>query len=273
MYLRESNANSFIIKKILLYSHIVVNKNINIMPYRRLPNTDKSRLRALKTAHEKGKELPPFKLAFSQETLQRLSSFLPKYEKGLTEYQHTYKIQKKNNKDYYSKFKKAKMYISHFIQVVNMSIMRGEMPPKTRAFYGLPEDDKKLPTLNTENSLVEWGKKIIEGEEERKKKNLPPVNNPNIAVVKVNYDKFMDAYKFQKQLQENNKRAADHVNELRKEADDIIVYIWDEVEKTFSNESDEIKRENAKEYGVVYVWRKNELGSLNFYSYKNSYQY
>ena len=88
-----------------------------------------------------------------------------------------------------------------------------------------------------------------------------------------NYDKFMDAYKFQKQLQENHKRAADNVNELRKEADEIIVNIWDEVEKTFSNDPDEVKRENAKEYGVVYVWRKNELGSLNFFNYKNSFQY
>ena len=236
------------------------------MPYRRLPNTDKSRLRALKTAHEKGRELPPFKLAFSQETLQRLSSFLPKYEKGLTEYQNTYRIQKNNNKDYYSKFRKAKMYISHFIQVVNMSIMRGEMPPKTRAFYCLPEDDKKLPSLNTENSVVEWGRKLIEGEEERKKKNLPPVTNPTIAVVKVNYDKFMDAYKFQKQLQENHKRTADQLNELRKEADDIIVKIWDEVENAFFSEKDDVKRKNAKEYGVVYVWRKNELGDLKFFN-------
>lgn len=242
------------------------------MPYRRLPNTDKSRLRALKTAHQKGKEIPPFKLAFSQETLQRLSSFLPQYEKGLTEYQNAYKIQKENSKDYHKKIKNARIYISHFIQVVNMSIIRGEMPPKTRSFYGLPEDDKKLPDLNTENSLIEWGRKLIEGEEQRKKKNLPPVTNPTIAVVKVNYDKFMDAYKFQKQLQENHKRAAEKVNELRKEADEIISNIWDEVENTFSNESDEVKRENSKAYGVVYVWRKNELGSLNFFNYKNSHQ-
>jgi len=243
------------------------------MPYRRLPNTDKSRMKALKTAQEKGRELPPFKLAFSQETLQRLSSFLPKYEKTLTEYQQTYKIQKENNKDYYSKLKKAKMYISHFIQVVNMSVIRGEMPPKTRSFYGLAEDDKKLPDLNTENSLVEWGEKLIEGEEQRKKKNLPPITNPTIAVVKVHYDKFMDAYKFQKQLQENNQRAANNVNELRKEADDIITNIWDEVENTFSDRPDEFKRSHAKEYGVVYVWRKNELGSINYFNYKKNSSY
>lgn len=240
------------------------------MPYRRLPNTDKARMRALKTAHEQGREIPPFKLAFSQETLQRLSSFLPRYEKALTEYQNTYKKQVSNQKEFQHRLKKARLYISHFIQVVNMSIIRGEMPPKTREYYGMNRDDKKLPSLNTEQEIIDWGKKIIEGEEERKKSGLPPVTNPTIAVVKVNYDNFMDAYHFQKQLQENHHRSSAQIQELRKEADQIIASIWDEVEKTFSGESDQQKRAKAKEYGVVYFYRKNELGRLNFQHINNN---
>jgi hypothetical protein len=241
------------------------------MPYRRLPNTDKSRLRALKTAHEQGKEIPPFNLAFSQETLQHLSSFLPKYEKALSEYHNTYKTQTSNQKQYQNKLKKARLYISHFIQVVNMSIIRGEMQPQTRLYYGLKEDDKRLPSLTSEKDLVEWGKKIIEGEQQRKSKGLPPVTNPTIAVVKVNYDNFIDAYQFQKQLQENHHRAAEKINALRKEADEVISHIWDEVEASFSKESEETKRARAKEYGVVYVFRKNELGRLNFHRFNNDF--
>ena len=234
------------------------------MPYRRLPNTDKSRMRALEIAHNQGKEIPPFNLAFSQETLQQLSSFMPRYEKALSEYRNTYKIQTTNQKEYQNKLKKARLYLSHFIQVINMSIMRGEMPPKTREYFGIGRSDKRLPPLNTEKDLVEWGDKIIKGEEERKKSGLPPVTNPTIAVVKVNFDNFMDAYKFQKQLQENHGRAAVRIGELRKEADHIIAKIWDEVENTFSGDTEENRRAKAKEYGVVYVFRKNELGKLNF---------
>jgi hypothetical protein len=241
------------------------------MPYRRLPNTDKSRLRALKTAHEQGKEIPPFNLAFSQETLQHLSSFLPKYEKALSEYHNTYKTQTSNQKQYQNKLKKARLYISHFIQVVNMSIIRGEMQPQTRLYYGLKEDDKRLPALTSEKDLVEWGKKIIEGEQQRKSKGLPPVTNPTIAVVKVNYDNFIDAYQFQKQLQENHHRAAEKINALRKEADEVISRIWDEVEASFSKENEETKRARAKEYGLVYVFRKNELGRLNFLNINNDF--
>lgn len=36
------------------------------MPYRRLPNTDAARLKALRNALTKGEEIPPFKLAFPQ---------------------------------------------------------------------------------------------------------------------------------------------------------------------------------------------------------------
>ncbi|MFP4448302.1 MAG: hypothetical protein ACOCZ4_00735 [Bacteroidota bacterium] len=235
------------------------------MPYRRLPNTDKSRLKALKTAHNKGTDLPPFKLAFTQETLQRLSSFLPKYEKAIREYHDTYKIQTKNHKEYSNKLKKVKLYISHFIQVLNMSVMRGEMPPNSKKYYGLDENSRKVPSLNSEQDLLEWGQKLIDGENQRKIKGLPPVTNPTIAVVKVHYDKFVDAYRFQKQLQENHARSAETIQEFRKEADNIILNIWNEVEKTFEKEPEDIKREKASEYGVVYVYRKNELGRINLF--------
>ena len=42
------------------------------MPYRRLPNTDNARIKAMKRAHELGTDLPPFKLAFSQGIFQKI---------------------------------------------------------------------------------------------------------------------------------------------------------------------------------------------------------
>jgi len=42
------------------------------MPYRRLPNTDTARIRAMKTALELGKELPPHKLAYSSNIINSI---------------------------------------------------------------------------------------------------------------------------------------------------------------------------------------------------------
>ena len=124
------------------------------MPYRRLPNTDAARRRALSRAFEKGRELPPFKLAYSQSTFQRVQSFLPSFEKALYETRQAFQNQVNKNRDYLKIMKKAKLYISHFIQVVNMAIMRGDLPENERNFFGIKEDLAKLPVLNAESDII-----------------------------------------------------------------------------------------------------------------------
>ena len=52
------------------------------MPYRRLPNTDAARVRALKRALELGKKYSPEMLAFKQSTLNKILAFLPIFEQA-----------------------------------------------------------------------------------------------------------------------------------------------------------------------------------------------
>ncbi|MCK5028019.1 MAG: hypothetical protein KAR57_00190 [Bacteroidales bacterium] len=235
------------------------------MPYRRLPNTDSSRLKALKNALQKGKDLTPMDLAFKQSTFQSVRSFLPKWEKAITEHKTTYDIQIKNNKEYQKKLKKAKLYISHFIQVVNMAITRGEIQPSVRVYFGMEEDNSKLPNLNTESDVIELGKNLIEGETKRRMEGYSPITNPTIAVVRVHYDNYLEAYKFQKMLQKNHARALNSLADLRDEADNIILHVWNEVEENYGELPEDLKRKKAQEYGLVYVYRKNEIGRISLF--------
>lgn len=240
------------------------------MPYRRLPNTDSSRLKALKSAFEKGKEIPPFKLAFTQVTFQKVQSFLPSFEHSMTLQKHAYSTQIQKNKEYLNSLKRAKLYISHFIQVMNLAIAREELPTETRKYYGLGTNDKKVPLLNTEAEVIEWGNKIIDGETTRVREGKTPVTNPTIALVRVKYEQFFEAYNFQKTLQKNTHREQKKLAELRQRADEIILDVWNEVEETFKDIPEELRREKAKEYGLVYVYRKNEIEKINFFDFKNS---
>jgi hypothetical protein len=235
------------------------------MPYRRLPNTDKARLKALKTSLLKGTELPPFKLAFSQKSNQKLQHFLHRYENAMSFYNQTFIVQTKKNLQYSACMKKARIYISHFIQVVNMAIIRGEMMPETRKYFGMSLNEARIPSLNTEKDIIRWGEKVIKGESRRILERGRPVANPSIANVKVRYETFLEAYHHQKTLQKNTARALEQLSELRTEADNIIVQVWNEVEESFRDLPDDLKREKAKEYGIVYVYRKNEARSLSFY--------
>ena len=170
------------------------------MPYRRLPNTDNARLKALKIAFEKGKSLPPFKLSFSQGTLQRIQAFLPGYENALSEHKTAYNLQLEKSKSLNKAMKRARLYISHFIQVVNMSISRGELQASTVQYFNLNTEDKKLPALNTEDEINEWAGILFDGEQKRRMKGLSPITNPTIALVKVQYDKFAEAQMHQATL-------------------------------------------------------------------------
>jgi hypothetical protein len=236
------------------------------MPYRRLPNTDIARLKALKISLLKGKELPPFKLAFSQKSNQKLQHFLHRYENAMSFYNQTFILQTKKNLQYSALMKKARIYISHFIQVVNMAIMRGEMMPETRKYFGMNVNEARIPSLNTEKDIIRWGDKLIKGEAQRIFERSRPVTNPTIAHVKVRYETFLEAYHHQKTLQKNTARALEQLSELRTEADNIIVQVWNEVEESFKDLPDDLKREKAKEYGIVYVFRKNEEKSLSFFN-------
>jgi len=229
------------------------------MPYRRLPNTDRARHKALVKAYQMGKELPPFKLAFSQSTYQQVVSFLPSFEKKMLCQKSAIARQIERSKEHFGLMKKAKLYISHFIQVVNMAIQRGELSPSILDYYQLKDYRRKLPALNTDEDLIRWGKCIIDGESNRVKKGLSPITNPTIAVVKVRFEKFHESYYSQKHLRQSNCRTLKELSEARPEADEIIVSIWNEVEETFKDLPDNLRRERAIEYGLAYVYRKSEL--------------
>jgi len=229
------------------------------MPYRRLPNTDLARLRALRIAYEKGKELPPFNLAFSQVTFQKILTNLHVFEKTVQESRQAFNKQVEKGKDYARLLKKAKLYMSHFIQVINMAIARGDMSSADRDYFGFGRNQSKVPSFGTEAEVIQWGEKLIQGETLRIKKGLTPVTNPTMAVVKVRYENFIEAYKFQKILQKNLQRSQEKLIEQRQIVDAIITSIWNEVEDYYKDLPDDTKRNHSKIYGVVYFYRKSEL--------------
>lgn len=228
------------------------------MPYRRLPNTDKARLRALARAHKKFESEGASNLPFSESTLLTLRTIFPKFKNVLINLEAARKNQATKNKDYIEIYRKARMYVSHYIQVMNFAISRSEIKPVIREFYGTQDFDNNLPPLSTENDLLDWGKRIIEGDQKRVMNGGNPFYNPSIALVKVNYEKFTDAYRFQKTLQTSSDRFSAQVADVRPEVDSLILQLWNEIEETFANLNDVQKRKKSEDYGVVYVLRKSE---------------
>ena len=229
------------------------------MPYRRLPNTDTARLKAMKAALVKGQDLPPHEMACSVKTIVRLKKFLPLFEDAIQLQRQSMVSQARKSREYSETVRKARMYLTHFIRVMNMAVLRGDLPAETRAYYGLATNESTVPSLNTENELVSWGRRIIDGEEFRIRKGGSPITNPTIAVVKVRFEKFLDEYNFHKTLIKKNLDYSERTNEMRKEADDIILQIWNEVEEKHRNMPESERKKKSEEYGLIYFYRKNEF--------------
>jgi len=233
------------------------------MPYRRLPTTDKARRRALDAALKQASKMDESKLAFSKNTLRELNLVKTNFENTLIQYNADIKTQLEKNKEYKVVLEKAVMYISHFIQVLFMTVEREEIKEEALEFYGLADANHKVPLLNTEQEILDWGQKIIEGEQKRIQKSGSPIYTPSIAIVKVKVEEFKDIAIFMQNLKRISARSFERMKETRKSTNDFISKMWNEIEEHHESGSPKHKRQRAQEYGIVYVFRRKEKKKLS----------
>lgn len=228
------------------------------MPYRRLPNTDQARVRALKTAVRKGDTYNVRDLAITLNTLSEARNFLRKFEAAQIYYAQCYENQANASRKHQGTAKTARLYISHFIQVLNLAVLRDEIKENQKGLYGLPKQNI-VPDLLSESAMVEWGRKIIDGEQIRIAQGGIPIYNPTIARVKVHFDIFTNSYERQKGYQMTTNRSLEALASMRDRADELILSIWNQVEAKFQEVlPNEQRLDKCRDYGLVYYYRSGE---------------
>ncbi len=226
------------------------------MPYRRLPNTDLARIYAMKKAVEMEGYCENGTQVLSYRTTQEAQRFLIQFKRAQAKYQQCYDLHMESSKTYRKELQMARLYVSHFIQVLNMTVMRGELRKDIKAKYGLTTDN--TPDLSGEQDVVDWGERIIKAEEERTANGGVPIYNPSIAKVKVHWSVFNEHYFRQKLLRTNAANALEEVTAMRPQADDIILDIWNQVEAFYGDLPVEKKMEKCKPFGLIYYYRTSE---------------
>ena len=228
------------------------------MPYRRFPKTDAARLRALKTLLDNNEIYVVRNRFIDWQTLNRAQ---PAYDRLLTaceQYKLALAAQTRNRHKMERSMQMAQMYVSHFIRVLLMSVERGEIKKQHLPLYGFTEEDLSVPLLNTAKAIKEWGEKIMEGEKARQKKGGRPIYNPSIGMVGTHFDIFVTASNQQNDLQERTKKAAAEVAKLRPEVDDILLDLWNQIEKHYEQEPHEVRFKKCRELGIIYYYRRHE---------------
>lgn len=228
------------------------------MPYRRLPKTDNARLKALRQAVQRAGEADYNDQPVKYHTLSEAQRLLLQFENQLLEYHTVFDSKVSANKQYRHKVALARMYISHFIQVLNMAAIRGEVKKNQKELYKLDPNSFALPDLSTEESLLEWGKNIIEGERQRTAQGGFPIYNPAINKVQVHYDIFKENYTSYNLHKKAHLRVYEDMETLRKDVDRVLLDIWNQVELYYREELPYARLQKCKAYGLIYYYRTGE---------------
>ena len=224
------------------------------------PNTDNGRSTALSLAKQANDNVGA-NSPLTQRTKDRLNAIQPLFETRISE--RTTKegelalllADKEKAKE------KTAMFCSHFVQVMNLCIKRGEYEAAIRAFYLLPVDSEQVYALKTEPEIQMSGMHLLQGEADRVAHGGVPMSRPSAAEVKVHHDLYVQLINSGSNAKTALRLAQKAVNELNHEADKVIRKVWAEVE-TFYNELPRAgQREHARRWGVVYG-RKGHLKKI-----------
>jgi hypothetical protein len=230
------------------------------MPYRRLPNTDKARIRSLETAINKMRNSDYYAPVLTPELYSRAEKKLVQFRDAVNRYLKSLDTQVSYSKSepYQTRLKNAKMYVSHFLTVFNMCVKRGEIKASDRSFYSIPESSGELPDMSSDIAVIRWCESTIKGERLRTDKGGIPIYNPTIAKVAVHYEMFKELYDKQSELRQLTDEALLVVSLMRPQIDEIILDVWNSVESYFQDVPGEKRLRICKEYGLIYYYRTGE---------------
>lgn len=181
--------------------------------------------------------------------------FTPLFEQVVNQYNDARDLQSDLSRQVDNASRLAKMYLSHYIQVFNMCVARGEIKKEMRQGWGLNLNEDSVPAIETVSQMLSWGKKVVDSEEKRGGNRI---YNPSIAVVKVKLQQLSEVHNKHQDLLQTIQKHHAKVEEIRPKADALILELWNEVEKRLEPNTAEERREIAARYGVVYVYRPSE---------------
>jgi hypothetical protein len=205
---------------------------------------------ALSQARQALNNLPHAPL--SAETVARLDMLLPQFEMEMQQRANALVLQTRATKAIGPLRRKLRTIIIHFVRVFNMGVKREIFTANDRSHYGLPVVRATMPRLRTDADLMNWAGKIVSGEAVRVAAGGTPMAMPSAAEVAQAYDELRPVKGQLSGLRDSYHHEQQDVDKLRKEVNELIADIWDEVLFHFRKDTPPSMRRKARLYGVIY---------------------
>jgi hypothetical protein len=229
------------------------------MPFRQLPATDATRSQALTSGLKKSAAVTGTARLISADTAARLVTFVPEWEKEVTERADALGKQTSATSALDLAGNNLRTTLSHFIQVYHLGVARGVFSPSGRAIYDLSVNEETVPALTAEPDLLLWADRTIKGDPRRVINfSEPAMAMPSAADVATALADYNTELTLQTAAKDSLASEQADVNTLRPEADQLIRDVWDEVEFALRQMETTTLRRRAREWGVFYALRPGE---------------
>jgi len=223
---------------------------------KKIPETNEDRLIILQAIIEQEKVCLNEDKVLSEVEFQELINLTGIFDAANTNYNQVVTDRNKAITLYNELLKNAKLYVSHFIQVLLLTVIRNEIKPENLLLYGFPVNNPVIPDLSTEKNVLHWGEKLMQGESERIYKGGIPLYNPAIAKVKVHYELFKESIHSLTIYEKNLLRLQNNMDTTCKNADELIKSIWKKVEEKFRYYATDAQISKLRAYKIQFLYRK-----------------
>ncbi len=220
---------------------------------RKLPNTNLGRERAIDLAALRQSAVPVGGSILHPTTETRLAAMKTAYDDALADIAAAQANLSVNTPDKTAKMELVRTVVSQFIQVFNMGVSRNKYPAAHRAYYQLEVGSETVPNLDTDSDALLWAKHLAEGDPVRVAAGGAAMANPDLAELTAARNPAILAYGLQTSLSGALDTSQEALNALNEDADSLIKRIWDDAEAFYGEEEPASMRNNARQWGVVYI--------------------
>ncbi len=237
------------------------------MAYRRLPNSTPSVLRTLNKMRDTYLLTPAAERAITAAQFAQLdasvpTSFLNRFRKEVSDVDTAQAAQGPLTTALTRAAAKLTMYVSHFHQVFDLGVARGNFQAAARSHYGRDISSNAIPDLSTYQALEEAAQKVMSGEAARQTAEASaylPMSLPSAADISGVYSGFRNLHEASQRAQGNTNREQEEASALYPEAQALAVDLCDTVEFFHRKDpSASSRRAKCIRWGVVYIYEAGE---------------
>ena len=240
------------------------------MPFRRLPDTNASRLAAFVACDKKFRASSSGLILITaaqgaQVDPQNPQSLYSRFKKEVGDVAPALALQVAATTLVDTRKHRLHLLVSQALSNILAAIEREDLAPEVRGLYQLGANQETLPELVTKAQLLAWAGHLKTGETARLASTLPKHAQagalawPSIAQIDTAVGLLESAEADQLRAKEKTDTEQEEATALVSEVDVFIKDLWDTIEFNLRTHDGPSLRRRAREWGVFYATRPGEV--------------